>query len=188
MTLVLTLLGFALLGGMVKFVDDAYDENVFSRRVAFGVAAAAGGVAAALAISDLYSLTLLAAILLAALLTGKIDNPAHGLGAALAAGAPLLVFAAIGAPDPPVRLLALLLAAGIADEVANDYVDSHTVRPAAYYFFRYRSIMKLVVAAATLAGRLPLLQFAAFLLFDFSYAALQVVSLRIKPRAAKRQA
>ncbi|MEA1957628.1 MAG: hypothetical protein U9N01_04655, partial [Euryarchaeota archaeon] len=71
---ILIIIAFAIIGAGLKYIDDAFDEDIFSKRIAMLIAPILVIIWTCLSISDSVSATILFSILFAVLLTGKIDN------------------------------------------------------------------------------------------------------------------
>lgn len=166
---ILVLLSFGVIGGGLKFIDEAFDENAFSRKFAFAVAALVTILWMGISIYDATSATILFAILAGVLLSGKVDNPAFKIGAL--ALLPLLFFRGLAL----LPFLTLTIA-GIIDEKGNDYVDSRKANRAVKFFFLHRFSMKLSVLALCFWLYLPWLYFFTFMTFDLAYDVVGVLS------------
>ncbi|MEE9474981.1 MAG: hypothetical protein V3V36_04835, partial [Candidatus Hydrothermarchaeaceae archaeon] len=68
------ILGFAVIGGGLKFIDDAFDEDIFNKKTAILLAPLLIIIWIGLSVADPISATVLFSILFSVLLTGKIDN------------------------------------------------------------------------------------------------------------------
>ncbi|HDL14591.1 MAG TPA: hypothetical protein ENH28_00280, partial [Euryarchaeota archaeon] len=67
---------FVLLGIGLKFVDDAFDRNLYSKKIATIFTFLVGILWIFLSLTNIYIGTILTAVLLGSLLAGKIDNSA----------------------------------------------------------------------------------------------------------------
>ncbi len=67
-------LAFACLGGGIKYIDDVFDEGIHSKKVAYPLAFFLVGLWILLCILDAYAATILTAIFLSVLITGKLDT------------------------------------------------------------------------------------------------------------------
>jgi hypothetical protein len=74
MNAVIIVLAFAFIGAGLKYIDDAFDEDTFSKKKALALAPLVVLVWVSLSLYDSISATILFSILLAVLLSGKIDN------------------------------------------------------------------------------------------------------------------
>lgn len=167
---ILVLLSFGVIGGGLKFIDEAFDESAFSRKLAFAMAALVTIVWMGISIYDATSATLLFAILAGVFLSGKVDNPAFKMGAA--ALLPLLFLSG----RFNLLLFLPLALAGVLDEKGNDYVDSRKANRAVRFFFLHRFSMKLGVFALCFWSYLPWLYLFTFMSFDIAYDLVGVLS------------
>ena len=156
---------YALIGGGLKYIDDAFDEGLHSRRVASALAVVLVVLWIALSVSDAYSATLLTAVLLGVLLSGKIDNRIF------TASTTLIILAIVLFAGENILLLplAILTIFGIIDEKGNDYVDTHRAHRSIEFFFAHRFALKLALFAICAASLMPFEYFVAFLFFDAAY-------------------
>lgn len=176
------LTSFFLLGAGIKYVDDAFDERTFNKKIAIILAPLLGILWAFTMAIDSIAATLLLAILLAVLFKGKIDNMAHiaGFLSIIVLLFFLNVFSFLLVP------LVFITLAGIIDEIGNDFADKKGRFSSYYYFnlfwlkfFEYRITMKLAVLAFALLGYYPLFYFVAFFLFDLGYHLLTIRSTQL---------
>lgn len=176
---ILVLLSFGVIGGGLKFIDEAFDENAFSRKFAFVMAALVTIVWLGISIYDATSATILFAILAGVLLSGKVDNPAFKMGAL----ALLSLLFLSGRLDIILLPFLILTLAGIIDEKGNDYVDSRKANKAVKFFFLHRFSMKLGVFALCFWSYLAWLYLFTFMTFDIAYdlvGALSRPSIKLK--------
>lgn len=166
---ILVLLSFGVIGGGFKFVDEAFDENAFSRKFAFLIAAILVVIWTGISIYDASAATVLFAILAGVLLSGKVDNTAFKMGTI--ALLPLLFLSGVAL----LPFLTLTLA-GVVDEKGNNYVDSRKTNRAVKFFFLHRFSMKLAVFAVCYASYLHWLYLFTFLAFDIAYDLIGVLS------------
>ena len=178
------LVAYPLLGAGLKYIDDAFDERTFNKKIALMLAPLLGILWAYTMIIDQVSATILLAVLLGVFLKGKIDNYAHGLGLAvivailIAAGVQLLVLPLI-----------VLVAAAVLDEAGNDIVDynmknldkSNFLHKAVIAFFDQRWVTKVAILYVALLGVFPWYFFLAMLLFDGAYLVVRMYS-RSRPQ------
>ncbi|MEE9323396.1 MAG: hypothetical protein V3U72_02515 [Candidatus Aenigmarchaeota archaeon] len=112
------------IGVLTKFADLIVDEGLGKKWMAY-----AGGIAYGVLIAYVIAgYPLLAplglAVILAVLLTKKIDSKPHVLGVA----SMVLFLAFWGLESLDVILLAVFLAAGVADEIVSDFADRGRVK------------------------------------------------------------
>lgn len=169
---------FAVIGAGLKYIDEAFDEETFSRRSATYLAGVILALWVGLSLLDSSSGTILLSILLGVLLTGKIDNKVFGLSTAGIFGSFVFLQKVLMLP------LLFLSAAGVIDEKGNDYVDSHRSNRILQFFFLHRFTMKIGVSLLCLSGVFAWHYLVAFLLFDASYDAVGIISQAHKEEMA----
>ncbi|MFH1101106.1 MAG: hypothetical protein V1726_03615 [Methanobacteriota archaeon] len=166
------LLLYPILGAGIKYIDDAFDEQLFSKTFALALAPFLAVIWAYTMLIDQVSATILLAILCGVLLKGKIDNYAHLTGLAI-----IFIIIVLAGVHLMVLPLILLAAAALLDEVGNDIIDdqkglinkekvSHRF---VLYFFDQRWAMKLAILFIFFMGVIPFYFFIAMMLFDAAY-------------------
>ena len=173
------LISYPVLGAGLKYIDDAFDEKIFNRKVAMILAPFLGLLWAYTMVVDPFSATLLSAILLGVFVKGKIDNYAHFIGLAVIIGAIILI--GINLMFLPLIFLA---AAALLDEVGNDIIDYNRKtldkdkfwHKVFVYFFDQRWFTKMAVLYVILIGLFPIYFFLAMLLFDGAYLTVRLYS------------
>jgi len=167
------LLSFLILGGGIKYIDAAYDDKTFNKKLALAIAPVLGILWAYTMLINEVAATILFAVLLGVLLKGKIDNRAHLVGL-------LIIFGVIFLMGVELLFLPLifLAAAALLDEVGNDVVDynkkylkskNKLLHKFLIYFFDQRWLLKIAILAIALIGIIPIFFFLAILLFDYAY-------------------
>ena len=177
------LLIYPILGAGLKYVDDAFDEQTFSKKFAYVVAPIIGLLGAYAILISPISATILIAVVIGVLLKGKIDNRAH----LVAFVTFFLIFILLGVMQVIILPLIFLSAAAILDEVGNDVIDyngSYHKRKRfrykfALYFFGRRYMMKVALLYVVLVGVFPLYFLIAFILFDEAYIVVGLYSQSI---------
>ena len=174
------LAGYMILGGGIKYIDDAFDEKTFNKQMAILVAPLVAIFWVFMMYVSPASATILGAIFLAVALRAKVDNIGFHVGAlAIVAGLFFLyLFHLIDFLWIPLIVLTI---GGILDEVGNDYVDAHPkIHRGIYLFFEFRFVMKLVLLLLAIAGVYGFEYFLAFLGFDIAYASVGLYSDKLK--------
>jgi hypothetical protein len=161
---------FVVIGGGLKYIDEAFDEEVFSKKLASAMAGILIALWIGLSILDTASATILLSVLIGVLFTGKIDNSVFGASTAMIVGSISFLQRVVFLP------LLFLSATGIIDEWGNDYVDTHKSNKIIEFFFLHRFTMKIGLFALCLAGFFSMIYFLAFLLFDISYDTIGFIS------------
>lgn len=174
-TQVLGVLLFGAIGGGLKYIDEAFDEGVFSREVAALLAPLVVGLWIALSAMDGTSATILLAILAGVVVCGKVDNKVFQ-GGALALVAGLWLSGKLQVLWLPFVALTLL---GVLDEKGNDYVDGHEAPQVLEFFFLHRFSMKAGCIALYIASYLAWYHVVGFLAFDTAYDAVGAIGARV---------
>jgi hypothetical protein len=170
-------LSFLGLGILIKYADQAYDEDVYSRRATMLMAVPGGLWMGVLIAVDGGAATICIGLLFALLIAGKYDNLAFKIGFVVALsfglGAILLglgTFDLLGA--------GVVMAMAFLDERANDLPGVDNGRDWKAVLFHHRPFLKVAVLVLCLVGILPsLLYFFAFLAFDFGYVLVEALSI-----------
>jgi hypothetical protein len=173
------LIAYPVLGAGLKYIDDAFDERTFNKKIALVLAPLLGILWAYTMLIDPVSATILLAVLLGVLFKGKIDNYAHALGL----GVIVIILIAAGVQLLTLPLI-LLVAAAVLDEAGNDIVDynknsfdtSNFFHKAIIAFFDQRWVTKLAILYIALLGVFPWYFFLAMLLFDGAYLVVRMYS------------
>lgn len=169
---------FLGLGILIKYGDQAYDADVYSKRNTLILALPGGVWLGSLMSVDPGSATIFLGVLFALLLAGKLDNLAFrvGFGVALSIFAVSLVLGTGG--FEAIGVVAVLVFAYI-DEKANDLPGVDGGKGWKAVLLHNRPFLKIAVLGLCLVGILPsFMYFFAFLAFDLGYSAVEAFSLR----------
>jgi len=165
------LLSFTVLGAGLKYIDNAFDERIFSKKVAYVVAPLLGILGAYTMMIDAVSATILLAVVLGVLLKGKIDNFAFLSALLVTVG--ILILAGVQLLILPLIVLTL---AALFDEVGNDIIDKKNYltegkqwQRCVGYFFDQRWVMKVVILSLAVVNIVSFYFFVAMFLFDGAY-------------------
>ena len=173
---------FWVLGAGVKYIDDAFDEHTFSKKIAFLLAPILGIFWAYTMSLSLPATTILLAIVIGVFIKGKIDNLAHQIGLVCILAVVFFsgFFEVLWIP------LVIITFFGVVDEIGNDFIDEHNVYSKMFptgklvhLFFEYRFAMKVAVFTFAFFGFFEYLYFVAFLGFDIGYAMLTKYSEKV---------
>jgi hypothetical protein len=173
------LLSFPILGAGLKYIDDAFDEKTFNKKIALIIAPIIGILWAYMMIIDQVSATILLSVILGVFIKGKIDNQAHILGLFV-----IIILILISGVELLFLPLLMLVAAALIDEVGNDVIEYNMknfdegkfAHKAFISFFDQRWLTKLVILYVVLLGLFPWYFFVAMLLFDGAYLVVRMYS------------
>ena len=165
------ILAFAIIGAGLKYIDDAFDEDRFSKKKAIVIAPIIVLIWICLSLFDSVSATILFSILFAVLFTGKIDNLIFKMSS-IALIIILFLTQMLNLLWIPLVILILM---GVADEKGNDYVDNHATLKLVEFFFSYRFCMKMGLLSLCILTLLPWLYLLAFLAHDGAYESVRIV-------------
>lgn len=179
----LFLLASSLFGAGIKYVDDAFDKGVFSRKKALAIAPFIGFLGMMIVVANQFSAILSLSVALGVYGKKKIDNFAHLLSFSLIVIAFMLAFMMI---DGEIMILPLimLIAASLVDEAGNDISDreerikeSKLFRHRFFiYFFGKRWTLKFALLYLVLINIFPMYLLIALILFDETYAIVEMYS------------
>jgi len=140
LSLVLFLL-FPVLGAGIKYVDAAFDEQVFNKKRAILIAPLVGILWAFTMILHPLAATILLAVILGVLIKGKIDNIAHALGLSSIFIFYVILYIIFDGIVIYFIPLFFLAAAGVLDEIGNDVISYNSEfsnnHSFGYQFFKY---------------------------------------------------
>lgn len=190
-------ISFYLLGAAVKFVDDAFDRNRFSREAANYVTGVSIVLALALTWLDIWVASLLLGLLIAVTVSGKVNNRLF-LISAVAFFCLLVAFGDF--PQLKWALVGLAATAALADELGAEFAKSRFRKPepspevssqirekvkaGILYVLRNRVIVFLVLLVAAIIQLIPFLYWVAWAALDVGYTVIEAIS--IGPRALLR--
>lgn len=183
-------LSYGALGGALKYIDQAFDAGVFSKKIAVLISVPTALLMGLFIVMDPSSATIFLAIVLGVGVMQKIDTLAFRLGVLILIMVPVFFREIVEIRWLPFGLLVL---AGIGDEFSNDWADKMLnggarKRPgkkallnrASARLFLQRPLMKASILALTLAGFFQAVYFIAFLAFDAMYSLVAWVSTKVK--------
>ncbi len=173
----LVLLAYSFIGSGLKYVDEAFDSDTFNKKISIVVAFLTAILFLILVLFDMFSATILLAIVAGVIIKGKIDNISFILGVVVIIMGILLCHFLIH----PIQILFIpflfFTAAGVLDETGNDIVDaSHKKHSVAHYFFSRRYLLKVAVLYTVLLGVIPWYYLIATILFDELYIIIGIIS------------
>ena len=184
------LTGYAILGAGIKYIDQAYDLGVFSKTRANITAVLCGLLMAYFIVTDLPSMAIFLAMVIALAITRKIDNIAFYIGIGIVLLLPIVFNSLIKMNWLPFGVLVI---SGILDELGNDWADKRAKkrRINRYQknasllqfeekFFAYRFAMKVAILVLVILNYFDWIYLVAFMLFDLTYLLVDAYSLSIK--------
>ncbi|MBI0582603.1 MAG: hypothetical protein ISF22_00090 [Methanomassiliicoccus sp.] len=124
-----------------------------------------------------FSTAFFAAMLISLVLARKIDNFAFATGTVLAV-ASLLAFYPSSEVSWPIIPIAVFLAAGFVDEVADNMVDRYDIGGPLKMFLNYRPFSDIALLAMVLMGTFSWVYFLPYFGFTFSYLLVERYTVR----------
>ena len=169
------LLVFTIIGAGLKYIDDAFDEDKFSKKIAVLIAPIIVILACILAIKDTASRTILFSILLSVLIGGKVDNGIFKVSSiAFLLLLTLPSFYLYGTMNFFWMPLIIITITGIIDEKGNDYVEENKTNKLIHFFFEHRFSMKIGMLTVCVSQFLGWFYLFAFLAFDCAYESIRI--------------
>ncbi len=169
---------YAFLGGAIKFIDQAYDENAFSIRTANILAVLSGILMGYLmAVDSPFSTAFFAAMLISLALARKIDNLAFALGTTLAIVS-MLVFSTSFNVSWELLAIFVFLVAGFVDEKVDDLVHAHNIEGPVQRFLNYRPFSDFALLGLLILGVFPIWYILPYFSFTWSYMFVEMYTVR----------
>jgi hypothetical protein len=167
---------FVSLGMLIKYGDQAFDTDVFSRRSATVLAIPGGIWMGTLILMDVDSAAIFLGLLLALMIAAKYDNIAFKMGFLIAGGIGL--YAVVIAPSPEMLVgISSVFAAAFIDEKINDIEWVEKADTPTGWILRQRPVLKVtILMLCALSILSSYLYFFAFLGFDFGYSFVESIS------------
>lgn len=161
-------ISYLTLGILIKYGDQAYDEELFSRKKAFLLAFPSGVLLGYLMALDNGTATIAIGLLFSLLLAGKYDN--HGFVAGFIISISISIVAMLqGWGSPHIWGILLVGVASYVDEWVDGRAEGHSDIVAR--ILRQRPFLKIMVLVLCIIGFLDsYLYFIIFLSFDFGYS------------------
>jgi len=184
------LCGYMVLGGSSKYIDEAYDESIFNKKIALFLAAVSMFLLVSLVFIDYISGIIFIAVAVGLLGSGKIDNLIFRLltvSILISAVLRLLISpVAIDLSSLSTELFIFIAIAfsSFADEWLNDFSDRHknSLIFVLKVIFHNRLITKITILLFCIFGYKPNLYFMAFLGFDAAYSLIDNLGDRVKEK------
>ncbi|MFZ3170193.1 MAG: hypothetical protein WA130_21485 [Candidatus Methanoperedens sp.] len=177
-------MSYFAIGAILKFVDDAYDENRFPKNLAILATAISFVVALKLALINSPTAVIFLALVIGVTAMGKTTIPPFFIGTIAYIGS-YFIFNIFDGFNW--LLFAVILITLFADEVGaewakkvlkSDSSDFSNKYRALVYFLRDRNIGLSILLILVFIGWLPLLNWLAWFFLDFGYIIVEGISLR----------
>lgn len=171
----LLLIGYAVLGASIKISDQAFDENFFSKKIAYFLFIPVALLMGYYIVTDPFSAAIFIAIIVGGIITKKANNYVF-----LGVGIGILIIAfslyVLGLIEIPLVYFYILLIFAVLDEIVSDFAGrkKKTVFSRVAY---YRPFIKLNIITFVLWGFFPIIYLPAFFLFDLSYVLVEHFTL-----------
>ena len=167
---------YAFLGAAIKFVDQAYDEERYSRKLANVIAIVAGlTMGGLMALDSPFSTAFYGAMILSLVLARKIDNRAF-LAGTLIAALTLLVLWPVTDPVVLLAPLVIFILAGFLDEVVDGLAQKAQAPKIVRWVMLYRPLSDVALVAMMLLGWFPWYYLVPYFAFTFAYLAMERLS------------
>ena len=114
---------FAYIGGSLKYIDSAFDDGVFNRKLALILSVLTGFVFCLVIALNEYAAGIYLGIVISVILAGKIDNFAFSLITAMVL-AGVILLGAEGLLYVNILTLAVIVLTSFIDEIGNDSADA----------------------------------------------------------------
>jgi hypothetical protein len=154
---------FAFLGAGLKTIDDIFDRETLEKKTAYLLAPILVFLWIFLSISDKGLATLLGAILLSSLVSGKVDNYVFKLSAVA-----ILLAGLLWGVEVIIAPFFVLTFFGIIDEYLDGYCDKKKTGKAEF-LLKHRIGMKIGVLILYVFSQLGGMHVLAMFLFDLAY-------------------
>ena len=160
---------YAFLGGAIKYIDQAYDENIGSIKIAKILAVLSGLVMGGVMVADGgFSTAFFLAMLISLVVTKKIDNVSFLAGTFIGL-ATFLAGGLIWGMDVMLVPLAVFLIAGAVDELADGFAHGRDLGRAVEYFLHYRPFSDFALVILIVAVPFDWIYLVPYFAFTFSY-------------------
>ena len=160
---------YAFLGGAIKYIDQAYDENIGSIKIAKLLAVLSGLLMGGVMVLDGgFSTAFYLAMLISLVVTKKIDNWSFLAGTFIGL-ATFLVAGLIWGMDVMLLPLAVFLIAGAVDELADGFAHGRDLGRAVEYFLHYRPFSDFALVILIVVVPFDWIYLAPYFAFTFSY-------------------
>jgi hypothetical protein len=167
------LFSYFVIGGGLKYIDQAYDKRLFSRYKANAVGILIGILGGYLVITDTFSTVILVSILLGNAILRKIDN----LGFYVSTVSLIIVIALFGNfVGIAWSVFGFFIALALIDQYGDDWREGRKIRKSLDAFLHYGFIWKIGALVAAILGWIPWIYFLAIVVLDAAYSYVEVYS------------
>lgn len=153
----------------LKYIDQAYDEDMFPKRIADVLAIISGIMMGLLMVYDTpFSTAYFLSLIIATILAGKIDNRAFAIGTFLA----LSIFFVLSSQQSVVFLwgvIVILLAVTYLDEVMDEVAHKYKMAMWMRWLLHYRPFTDIAIIVLVCMGTLSWVSLMPYLTFNTAY-------------------
>lgn len=167
------LFSYMVIGGGLKYIDQAYDRRLFSKYKANLVGILLGLLAGYLIITDSNSTVILLSLLIANAVLRKIDNIGFYLGVIALIPVTVVFGNFVGIEW---STFGILIAFAMIDQYGDDWREGKKISKSLDVFLHYGFIWKIGVLIITLLGLIPWIYFFAVLVLDIAYSYVEIYS------------
>lgn len=162
------ILGYAFIGGSLKYIDQFYDYHVYEKLVTWFLTILCGLVMGLFIAIDPHSAAILLAIIIGVGVTRKLDELPFQIITLISLIIPTM-FSVLGFfPNYEFSIaiipLTILVVSAVSDEYLDNYADKNKIKVLAL-----RPFMKIVVLILVVSGVFDAIYFFAFMSFDIGY-------------------
>jgi len=169
-SVILIVPSFIILGMLIKYGDQSYDSDCFSKKLSNILSVPCGVWMGAMILLDQNVATIFTGMLIALLIASKYDNLAFRLGFAVAFIA-AVINVLLDPGDVNYIGIIIILVTAFIDEMVSDLADIKNGKSIVWTVFKERPVMKIAVLALCITSVLSsYYYFFAFLGFDLGYS------------------
>ena len=166
---------YAFLGGAIKYIDQAYDENIGSIKIAKVLAVLSGLLMGAVMVLDGgFSTAFFLAMLISLVVTKKVDNWSFLAGTFIGL-VTFLIGGFIWGMEVMLLPLVVFLIAGAVDELADGFAHGRNLGKAIEYFLHYRPFSDFALVILIVAVPFDWVYLAPYFAFTFSYLLIGIL-------------
>jgi hypothetical protein len=167
------LFSYLVIGGGLKYIDQAYDKRLFSRYKANLVGILIGILGGYLVITDSLSTMILISILIGNAILRKIDNTGFYISTIS-----LIVVAALFGNFMGMEwsVFGFFIAVALLDQYGDDWRENRKISKSFDAFLHYGFIWKIGALVAAALGWIPWIYFLAVVVLDAAYSYVEIYS------------